>query len=383
MGDPIGLYIHIPFCRRRCDYCDFTTTVEPESKWTPYIDAVVRELKHWRPYLQQRTLHSVYLGGGTPSLLGSERIGRILDAARANFTMDPNVEITLEANPETISLQLVEALRKAGVNRLSLGVQSFQPLLLEKLNRYSSQGAVEQALYWARKIGFENVSLDLIYGIPGQSLDDWQGDLEQAVALKPEHLSTYELTLEADTPMGQRVSAGRERLPEEETIVAMYERAQVFLPRQGYGHYEISNFARPGRECVHNLRTWQQGEYLGVGLAAHSHVCGRRFRNTRSLEAYLAGTPIGSTPEAPGHYDLRWPNGEERWAEALILGLRLTAGVALKELDERIGAGLPQGLLTTLHEFQKQGILERLDGRLRLTHRGRLLSDTLFAELVR
>lgn len=377
MPDAIGLYIHIPFCKRRCDYCDFATSVEPEAEWSPYVEAALRELEPWSGRLRRRALHSIYLGGGTPSLIGPQRIGRILDKVRASFRMESPVEITLEANPETLTLESLAALREAGVNRLSLGVQSFQPLLLKRLNRDSSRETVERSVEWARRAGFDNVSFDLIYGIPGQSLREWKSDLEQALGLEPEHLSTYELTLEPATPMGQRVSAGRERLPPEEEVVAMYDHARDVLPEQGYHQYEISNFARPGRECAHNVHTWRQGEYLGVGLAAHSHLDGRRFHNPRAFEAYLTNAASATEDDDRCEWD-----SEQRWGEALILGLRLTPGVALDELERRIGSALPEALQATLQEFEKQGILERLRGRLRLTRRGQLLSDSLFAELV-
>jgi len=380
-SDAVGLYIHVPFCRRRCGYCDFTTCAGGEDLWDPYVEAVVRELRHWSAHVAGRRVHSIYFGGGTPSLLGPRRVERMLEAVREGYAFEPIAEITLEANPETLSASRLERLRAAGINRLSMGVQSFQPLLLERLDRFHRSGAVEAGVQWARKAGFDNLSLDLIYGIPGQTLSDWKQDLEKAADLEPEHLSVYELTLEPWTPMGRRVERGQERLPDEEIVIALYEWSGTFLPARGYEHYEISNFARPGRWCIHNVQTWRQGEYVGVGLGAHSHWAGRRFRNPLSLEAYLS-LPDVAGDEAAGAHGLRWIEGEAKWAEALILGLRLLTGVAIRRLERRLGSRLPRPMAETLNQFAARGILERRGDCVRLSRRGRLLSDSVFAELV-
>jgi len=380
-SDAVGLYIHVPFCRRRCGYCDFTTCAGGEDLWDPYVEAVVRELRHWSAHVAGRRVHSIYFGGGTPSLLGPRRVERMLEAVREGYAFEPIAEITLEANPETLSASRLERLRAAGINRLSMGVQSFQPLLLERLDRFHRSGAVEAGVQWARKAGFDNLSLDLIYGIPGQTLSDWKQDLEKAADLEPEHLSVYELTLEPWTPMGRRVERGQERLPDEEIVIALYEWSGTFLPARGYEHYEISNFARPGRWCIHNVQTWRQGEYVGVGLGAHSHWAGRRFRNPLSLEAYLS-LPDAAGDEAAGVHGLRWIEGEAKWAEALILGLRLLTGVAIRRLERRLGSRLPGPMAETLNQFAARGILERRGDCVRLSRRGRLLSDSVFAELV-
>ncbi len=379
---PAGLYIHIPFCRRRCNYCDFTVRVGVEEHWPEYVEAVVRELQGWSPWLQARSLHSVYFGGGTPSLIGQERIGTILNCVRSNFRLERNAEITVEANPETLSEMLLQQFRQAGVNRISIGVQSFHPEHLQCLNRQHDAETVRRAVEWTTRAGIDNLSLDLIYGIPGQTLEDWQEDVESALALGPQHLSTYELTLEPHTPLGQKVQAGEVSLPAEEEVIAMYEWTGQYLPEQGFEHYEISNFALPGRYCVHNLSTWKRGEYLGVGLAAHSHVSGCRFRGTKSLESYLSLPSNGSTDEPPGYYDLRYLTPLEKWSEALILGLRTSAGVCLREIEQQIGMRLPPSMFQALKRHIESGLLERTRRCLRLTPKGRLLSDSVFEDLI-
>jgi len=213
-----------------------------ENLWPEYVEAVVRELQGWSPWLQSRSLHSVYFGGGTPSLIGQERIGTILNCVRSNFRLERDAEITVEANPETLSETLLQQFRQAGVNRISMGVQSFHPGHLQCLNRQHDGETVHRAVEWTTRAGIDNLSLDLIYGIPGQTLEDWQEDVQSALALGPQHLSTYELTLEPHTPLGQKVKAGEVSLPGEEAVIAMYEWTGQYLPEQGFEHYEISNF---------------------------------------------------------------------------------------------------------------------------------------------
>lgn len=379
---PAGLYVHIPFCRRRCNYCDFTVRVGVENHWADYVEAVLRELQGWSPWLQSRSLHSVYFGGGTPSLIGSEQIGKILDCVRVNFRLEPGAEITIEANPETLNELLLQHLCQSGVNRISMGVQSFHPGHLQCLNRQHDGEAVRRAVEWTTRAGIDNLSLDLIYGIPGQTLEEWRKDVQDALALGPQHLSAYELTLEPHTPLGEKVQAGEVFLPCEEEVIAMYEWTGRYLSEQGFEHYEISNFALPGRQCVHNLWTWKQGEYLGVGLAAHSHVSGCRFRGTRSLESYLSQFPNGSSDEPPGYYDLRYLSPLEKWSEALILGLRTSAGVCTREIEDRIGTPLPPSMFAALKRHIEAGLLERTRQCLRLTPKGRLLSDSVFEDLI-
>lgn len=378
----IGLYVHIPFCRRRCDYCDFTTEVAPESAWLPYLEVLKAEIRHGGEWLEKRPLHSVYFGGGTPSLLDWERISEIFQEARNAFMLPESAEVTLEANPETLSRESLTGYRNAGFNRLSLGVQSFQPSLLHRLNRYHTKDMVEERVCDARLAGFQNLSLDLIYGLPGQTESDWQKDLSLAVMLAPEHLSLYELTLEPWTPMGKRVQSGEEQLPDEDVVIGMYEWALEFLSTQGFEHYEISNFARSGRRCTHNERVWKQGEYLGVGLAAHSHLNGRRFRNPRSLSAYLGETPESPQAEGAGYHEIRRLTLEEKCSEALILGLRLTEGVDLKEMERRLDCRVPAGLLDVLENYKDRGLLMQQGNRYLFTPQGRWLSDCLFADLV-
>jgi oxygen-independent coproporphyrinogen-3 oxidase len=379
-GEEVGLYVHIPFCRRKCDYCDFCSMEETGGMREAYLKALEEEIVKWSEALHSRSLHSIYFGGGTPSLLSAANIKRLLRAIRDHYSLSENIEITLEANPETLNAVRLASLFNTGINRLSIGLQSFQPLLLRRLGRLHSPRRNREAGLWARKSGFENLSLDLIYGIPGQSLEAWRLDLENAVRMKPDHLSVYELTLEPHTHMARRIEAGVERQPEEETVISMYELAEDYLTRQGFQHYEISNFCMPGRACVHNLAVWHRGEYLGVGLGAHSHLDGRRFHNTTHLETYLQ-----ANQEDSGEYrvicEQKNLDGEQKWSEALFLGLRLVDGVELKRLEKGIQCRIPDRIESVLNRFTHLGLVERLEDRVRLTNRGRLLSNCVFSEL--
>jgi oxygen-independent coproporphyrinogen III oxidase len=381
MSNALGLYVHIPFCRSRCGYCDFATAVRPQAEWDVYLDRLVKEIQEWGRLEKGRRVHSVFLGGGTPSLIGRGRIGRLLNEIGKSFPLDKDTEITLEANPDSVSVQLLAHLRQLGVNRLSLGVQSWQPALLARLDRCHSADQARKAFEWAKEAGYDNISLDLIYGIPGQTVTDWMADIKKTLQLGPEHLSLYELTLEPWTPLGRQVSRGDIRLPPEEVVIRMYEEAEELLTRAGYRHYEISNYARPGRQCVHNRQTWRQGEFLGFGLSASSHWQGKRFRNPERWTAYVESRTV-SGEEAPGVHDVRWLNSAEKWSEGLILGLRLLEGVNLVELENRVGPSLPSGLDEVLEKYEKSGLVVRQGKQMCLSKQGRLLSDMIFTDLV-
>lgn len=360
---PLGLYIHIPFCRSKCAYCDFYSLAQGEDRMDAYVSALRSSLRAAAPRAARHTVDTVYFGGGTPSLLGAPRLSALLQTAADCFSLAPDAEITFEANPESArDVNALRALRGAGFNRVSLGMQSADDAELRAIGRVHTARDTEAAVRAARRAGFDNLSLDLIYGLPGQTFDRWRESLAAAVALAPEHLSCYALKIEPGTPLCARGDAAA--LPDDDAQADMYLRAAETLASHGYEQYEISNFARPGRASRHNLKYWTLSEYLGFGPSAHSDFGGRRFAVARDLGAFLAGNTSYSEDAA---IDAR-----ERAAERVMLCLRTARGVAADEFD------LPfDGAEAVLRECASHGLALRHDGRWRLTARGFLVSNAI------
>lgn len=359
----IGLYVHIPFCVRKCAYCDFVSFPGREGDFARYRDALLREMALRLP---DAPIDTVFFGGGTPSLPPPDFIPAILDAVRAHANLLPDAEITCEANPGTLTGEHVSAWRKAGVNRLSLGAQAFQDRLLGELGRIHRWEDVERsAVLWGDD---DALSLDLMHGLPGQTVDDWRTTLDAAIKLRPGHLSCYALIVEEGTPFGERFDVGELILPGEDEDGAMHAMAAETLARAGYEHYEVSNWARGGRVCRHNLHTWQRREYIGIGCAAASFYCGVRQRNTPDLDAYLARVEAGSSSvEETMPIDER-----EAWFEEMMLGLRLIQGIELS-------GGAFAHYEAKLRRLERQGLLTMRDRHIRLTPRG---MDVMNAVLV-
>jgi len=321
-------------------------------------------------------IRSIYFGGGTPSLLPAEHIGDLLSAISSLFTVDEAAEITIEANPGTVNEAYLTSIRKLGANRLSLGVQSMNDRELALLGRIHTAAEAREAVRFARSSGFDNLSLDLIYGLPGQTLADWQHSLDEAIAMGPEHLSLYALTLEADTLMWRAIKEGS--LPDinPDLSADQYELAEDLLAAQDYGHYEISNWARPGHECRHNLTYWRNLPYLGVGVAAHSCLDGHRMANTGSLDKYMADFSGKLSPLLPELDEEIGP--ELALAETVILRLRLSEGVYADDIRHRFGIDILTHYGRQVEEMVVAGLMERTDGNIKLTRRGRLLSNEVF-----
>ncbi|MFA5308930.1 MAG: radical SAM family heme chaperone HemW [Dehalococcoidales bacterium] len=372
----IALYIHVPFCCRKCRYCSFVSYAGRGVDMPLYLRALAAEMKQRAGGERVRT---IYLGGGTPSLLPADAIGGVLSLVDTLFTVDKDAEISMEANPGTVDGAYLATVRRLGINRLSLGVQSFSDAELTLLGRIHTAAQAVEAVRLARDAGFANINLDLIYGLPGQALADWRRSLEAALALAPEHLSLYALTLDEDTPLFREIQEGR--LPEIDPDLAaeQYELAEDLLSADGYDHYEISNWARPGRACRHNLVYWNNEPYLGVGVAAHSCLDGRRFANDVSLDGYLQAFSGHALPTSALDEEIT-PALE--LAESAILGLRLGQGLDLASLRRRFGVDVVSLYREPIAEMTAAGLLERYDGRLRLTRRGRLLSNEVFWRLL-
>jgi oxygen-independent coproporphyrinogen-3 oxidase len=402
----LAIYIHVPFCRLRCTYCDFASTAGQEALIPAYVEALGREIARQGRVLGRPAVRpddgqvaTVYLGGGTPSLLAPAQIRAILSACRAAFDVVPTAEVTLEANPGTVDAAYFAAIRTAGVNRLSLGVQSFDDGELALLGRIHAAAQAEAAYRDARAAGFDNVSLDLIYGLPGQSLHDWERSLAQAVALLPDHLSLYALEVHDDTPLGQHIAQGDLPAPDDDQAAAMYEHAEDVLAGAGFQHYEISNWARfvgagpgsdhaeegdhagsPLRVCQHNLAYWRNEPYLGLGAAAHSWHGGERWWNVADPAAYIARVTAGQSPVAKREAIDR----PTEMAETMFMGLRLVEeGVTFARFRERFGVDVQDVYREELRELQKLGLIAvQGDERVRLTRRGRLLGNEVFQRFI-
>lgn len=368
----IGLYVHIPFCRHKCSYCSFVSYQSRETDIAVYLCALKAELAQ---RVDGRPMRSIYFGGGTPSLLSPEQLEDILAAIASLTAVDKAAEITIEANPGTLDAAYLTAVRGLGVNRLSLGAQSMNNRELDLLGRIHKAAEVQEAVHCARSAGFENLNLDLIYGLPGQGLADWQRTLDEAVAMMPEHLSLYALTLEVETPMWRAIK--EKSLPDIDPDLSadQYEMAEDLLAAHGYRHYEISNWAEEGRECRHNMVYWQNRPYLGVGVAAHSWLDGHRMANTGNLDEYLAAF-AGKRPLLPDMDEVIGLDLE--LAETVILGLRLEAGVDINSLKNRFGIDVLSYYSQPIREMVDSGLMKHTGEYIRLTRRGRLLSNEVF-----
>lgn len=392
--DELGLYVHVPFCARRCPYCDFATSAGRDHLQERYVAALEREIQSWRPRLSGSRVSSLYVGGGTPTHLPPGLLARVLQAARDVAALAPDSEVTVEANPGTVDAAALQTIRSFGANRLSLGAQSFDDAELAFLGRTHTAGQTRRAFEAARAAGFENVSLDLIFGLPEQSMDRWVRSLSEAIALEPEHLSLYGLTVEPGTPLHAAVASGATPAPSEDRAADQLEHAMERLDAAGFLHYEVSNWARrspsdgwekwAGR---HNLNTWRNGSYLGFGVGAHSHAAlaatdtieERRWANPRDLEAYLDAVERGSeTACGTETIDRRTARGE-----TMMLGLRLLReGVVHTAFAARHGRDPREAFAAELGELEGLGLLTVDDEATKLTQRGLMLGNQVFARFV-
>jgi oxygen-independent coproporphyrinogen-3 oxidase len=377
---PGGLYFHVPFCRHKCHYCDFYSLVDARSRQPAFASRLIDEIKAAAAWLP-RPVETVFFGGGTPTLLAADLWAGILEALAEHLSdrpgTDPPVEFTVEANPETVTEPLLEVLTAGGVNRISIGVQSFDRQHLEMLERRHAPESAARSVALSRSAGIDNISLDLIFGIPGQGLDDWVGDLDAALALEPDHLSCYGLTYEPNTPLTARLRAGRVRRVDEDLEAAMYEAAIDRLGRARFEHYEISNWARPGRRCRHNLLYWNNARWWPLGPAAAGHLDGWRWTNVPRLDEYLTSSGL---PPITGAERL---DDDGRVGETLMLGLRLVEGMTLDHVERLLAAGgRGPHRARAVERHVESGLLRRSDERLRLTRRGLLLADRVLADLI-
>ena len=386
--ESLALYLHVPFCRVRCTYCAFNTYTRLDEQIAPYVEALIREIKWVSTTGQKRAAHTIYFGGGTPSLLPVESIARILDACAVSFSLAENTEITLEANPGTVTESYLHDLRQAGVTRLSLGMQSIHADELRLFGRLHRKNDIAATVNAARRAGFDNLSLDLIYGVPRQTLPMWQTSLEAALLLSPEHLSLYSLSVEEGTPFAAWVERGTLDVPDSDLAADMYEWATDRLAAAGYTQYEISNWSKPGFACLHNVHVWRNRPYLGLGAGAYGYANQTRYSNTLLPGDYIRR--IGAQSEAlpfplsAAADEIERIDAADEIVETMITGLRLTQeGIFTRDFQARFGRSLWDLYGAQIRRMIQFGLLEQThDDRICLTRRGRLLGNRVFAEFV-
>lgn len=376
----IGLYIHVPFCVRKCLYCDFTSYPVNEEDVLRYLQGLRLEMKYYGRNLspEDKKIASIFVGGGTPTCLIPGQLSGILEEVARQFTLLPVAEITTEANPGTVSLNSLKELRAAGFNRLSLGLQATHGELLKVLGRIHNFDQAKQAMSYARTAGFNNLNLDLIFGLPRQTVAQWRQSLFEVLQLQPEHLSCYSLQLEEGTPLSRSVEEGELDACPEEWELEMYRTAIAILATAGYRHYEISNFARQGYQCRHNLNYWQNGEYLGLGPAAHSHIGGTRWGNVETIEDYSTLLQKGQRP----CLETKMLSKGEQMEETAFLGLRLIEGLKLEAFRQRFGQELTEVFREPVKQLEHSGLVQLTGGFLKLTPTGLPVANRVFVEFV-
>jgi oxygen-independent coproporphyrinogen III oxidase len=380
MNELAGIYIHIPFCASRCHYCNFATGGYEAELAERYVQALLTEisLADFGQRTAMRKIDTLYFGGGTPTTLSIEQFDRILTLCRTQFDLAPNTEITAEANPGSVSLDYLKDLRALGVNRLSFGVQSFADDELQMIGRAHDAQAARDAIRLARQAGFDNVSLDLIAGLPEQLAETWQHNLQEAFALAPEHLSVYLLELYQDAPLLHRIKRGELHAIDEDLTVAMYYALVDEAEKHGYAHYELSNWARPDYESRHNLKYWMGAPYWAFGVSAAGYDRQTRWSNTRNIHEYLAKLERGESPIA----ETTVLNEEDRQSEHLFLRLRLQEGVNLREHRQRFGVNARERYREDLARLDEAGLIEWQDDTLKISRKGKVLANEVFAAFV-
>lgn len=413
-----SLYVHIPFCQFKCFYCDFNTYAGIDALLPSYVDALSAEIRRWAAALQSARpepvegspdsknirLATVFLGGGTPSLLSDKQLAQIMDAIHMGFAVDADAEVALEANPESITIEKMRAFRAMGVNRVSMGGQSMDDSELKMLGRLHDSSRLRAAYDEVRAAGFDDVNIDFIYGLPGQSLASWSRTLTEALALEPDHLSLYGLTVEERTPFYRSVQEGTLPEPDPDVAADMYEEAEQRLAAAGYEQYEISNWAKPGHVSRHNLVYWHNTPFIGVGPGAHSYLRGARFAAMNQPREYIQRMAELEREGPPPSLSLDGPRLEEdsvlraiapiasidpytdemERAETLVLNLRLNEGVCVDDYAKRFGQSPLDIFGPAIEESKELGLLETVDDgcTLRLTPRGRLLSNEVFVRIM-
>jgi len=375
----LGLYLHIPYCLHKCGYCDFNSHKINSEEMESYVTALLREMEHYaKGPAGDRQIATIFLGGGTPTTLPVHLLEDILQNIRSRFSVSDDCEITFEANPATVSLAPLERMRTAGYNRISIGVQSFHEPELKLLDRIHSEEEIHMTVEKARKAGFDNLSLDLMFALPGQTMASWQDNLAQALTKNPEHLSTYNLTIEPETAFHTLQSKGKLTLPPDDFQLEFYKKSIQTLTGAGYQHYEISNFCKPGKQCQHNLIYWNNGDTLGLGAGASSYLGGSRFKNYNLPSRYIqevetAGTAVEFSEQL---------EPSRAMGETLMLGLRLREGMAIPPFEERFQTSFHKTYDQVISSLTEKNLITLEDNRIALSPKGLFLADSVILEFM-
>lgn len=374
----IGLYLHIPFCFKKCHYCDFTSFANKEHAYQDYVDVLCKEIEQVGHEYEDSTVSTLFIGGGTPSILSGQQLQTIQDKLSESFCFTEDAEITIECNPGTLSDEKIEVLSKGIINRVSLGLQATDSKLLNRLGRIHSYEEFEDNYYKLKKAGIHNINVDMMFGLPDQSVDSYLDGLRKVIALKPEHLSVYSLIIEEKTPFHKAYNSGRLRLPQEEEERAMYEQGKALLQEHGYDHYEISNFAKQGYACRHNIVYWDVVPYIGMGLAAHSFDGEKRYANISDLSTYIEHGQQGQFDKI----DVIEATEQSLMEEFMFLGLRKLAGVSVLEFEQRFSKTINQVYGSAIELLTKQGLIVVEGQNLRLTEAGLHVSNRVYSEFL-
>ncbi len=378
MKKDLGLYIHIPFCVKKCEYCDFLSWSAGEEEREQYVNALLSEIESYKEFAKGYRVSTVFIGGGTPSVLLPKQMERILQKVYEVFDLEKRPEITIEVNPGTVDEEKLQCYKENKINRLSIGLQSVKDDKLRLLGRIHTYQDFVDSYELARKVGFDNISLDLISSIPGQNLQEWKEELETAAAQKPEHISVYQLIIEEGTPFYEKYAEHPELLPDEETSREIYLWTGKFLKEAGYEQYEISNYAKSGKESRHNLKYWERGDYLGLGLGAASMVRNIRMSNTKDMKVYLERCSQPKTMRE----DVQFLEEPRQMEEFMFLGLRKTRGISKKEFRRIFGRDIDMVYEKALHKCLENGMLVEHKDWISLSEEGVLLSNAVLSEFL-
>ena len=378
MKKDLGLYIHIPFCVKKCEYCDFLSWNAEEEERQQYVAALLSEIESYREFAKGYRVSTIFIGGGTPSVLLPKQMENILQKIYEIFELERRPEITVEVNPGTVDEEKLQCYKENGVNRLSMGLQSVKDEKLRLLGRIHTYQEFVESYELARKAGFDNISIDLISSVPGQTLQEWKEELETAAAQNPEHISVYQLIIEEGTPFYEKYAEHPELLPDEETSREIYLWTGKFLKEAGYEQYEISNYAKPGKESRHNLKYWEREDYLGLGLGAASMVRNIRMSNTKDMRTYLERCDKPKTMRE----DVQFLEEPRQMEEFMFLGLRKTRGVSKKEFKRIFGREMDMVYEKALHKCLENGMLLEHKDRIFLSEEGTLLSNMVLSEFL-
>lgn len=381
------LYIHVPFCIKKCAYCDFLSAPAGEEERQRYVETMIKEIQGYRKKYQEYCVTTIFVGGGTPSVLSGEQIKEVFNALRASFVIDAQAEITIEVNPGTVTEEKVEAWMQAGVNRISIGLQSVNDEELQMLGRMHTYKDFLNTYHLLRDKGFNNLNIDLISAIPGQTLESWKKTLSTVAELEPEHISAYSLIVEEGTPFysiyGEGGADGNlesmvQPLPDEETERFIYEETETILQKYGYDRYEISNYAKPGYACRHNEGYWRRVNYLGVGLGASSLIENQRFRNFSTYDVYMDAIQN----QKLFHEEVESLSVTDEMEEFIFLGLRMMSGISREEFQKKFGKKIETVYEKQIQQLKKDGLIEFVENRIRLTKRGIDISNYVFEQFL-